>query len=69
MDLENFFPEIAIPIIDAPASLEGAEIEYEDADLQLFGTVKNGHLVVSTFDEIPGDTTIRWGTGRWAITW
>jgi len=69
MELENFFTEIAIPIIGAPASLEGAEIEYEDANLQLLGTVKNGHLVVSTVDEIPEGTTIRWGRGRWVISW
>jgi len=69
MNLDDIFSEIAIPIIDAPASLEGAEIEYEDANLQLFGTVKNGHLVVSTVDEIPEGTTIKWGTGRWVITW
>jgi len=69
MNLEDMFSEIAIPIIGCPPGLEGAEIEYQDQNLELLGTVKDGHLIVSTADEIPEGTAIVWGKGRWVISW
>jgi hypothetical protein len=63
-----FSDPIEIPILDCPDGLEGAEIEYADESLQIVGTVRNGKLVVDACD-VPEGTTIKWGHGRWVISW
>jgi len=64
-----FFKRVEIPIINCPPGLDGAEVEYEDEDLQLLGIVENGCLVTETSEDIPENTTITWGKGYWKITW
>jgi len=68
-NLDIFFNRIEIPIINCPPGLEGAEVQYSDADLLIEGVVEKGCLVVETTDEIPEGTTIQWGRGRWVINW
>ncbi len=68
-ELEILFNRIEIPIINCPPELEGATVEYSDADLLLDGVVEKGCLVVETSDEIPEGTTIQWGRGCWVINW
>jgi hypothetical protein len=63
-----FGPTVEIPIVNCPPELENAEVEYQDADLQLIGVVRNGKLIAESADEIPEGTVIVWGKGHWVIS-
>ena len=66
--LDNLFNTVEITINNCPDGLEGAEVQYEDADLVVVGIVKNGKLIVESVD-IPENVSITWGEGRWTISW
>jgi len=68
-NLDIFFNRVEITIVNCPPGLNGAQVEYTDSSLMVFGVVENEKLVVETADEIPDDAVIVWGKGTWTISW